>query len=84
MRPKRRVGRGWPHLGAAPGILWLVEEPAQRPSGRTLAGLVFDTGSFLDAFTGISGLQFTLPATWSEAAQHGATLSNLSKVSSTT
>ena len=29
--------------------------------------------------TADSGLQFTLPATWSEAAQHGATLSNLSK-----
>ena len=21
MRPKRRIGRGWPHLGAAPGLL---------------------------------------------------------------
>ena len=21
-RPKRLIGRGWPHLGAVPGILW--------------------------------------------------------------
>ena len=53
-------------------------------SDHTPTTLEMRAGSFLDAFTGISGLQFTLPATWSEAAQHGATLSNLSKVSSTT
>jgi allantoinase len=50
-------------------------------SDHTPTTLEMRAGSFLDAFTGISGLQFTLPATWSEAAQHGATLSNLSKVS---
>ena len=22
LRPKRRIGRGWPRLGAAPGSLW--------------------------------------------------------------
>ena len=49
-------------------------------SDHTPTTLEMRAGSFLDAFTGISGLQFTLPATWSEAAQHGATLSNLSKV----
>mgnify|MGYP006133740981 CR=1 FL=1 len=48
-------------------------------SDHTPATLEMRAGSFLEAFTGISGLQFTLPATWSEAAQHGATLSNLSK-----
>eukprot|EP00964_Phaeocystis_antarctica_P028702 scaffold16200_cov39-Phaeocystis_antarctica.AAC.1 len=41
VRPKRLVGRGWPHLGAAPGIPW-------RHSGVTLV-LVFDTGAELTA-----------------------------------
>ena len=48
-------------------------------SDHTPATLEERAGSFFDAFTGISGLQFTLPATWTEAREHGATLRNLSQ-----
>ena len=33
-RPRRLIGRGWPHLGAAPGNLWRWQKPARRHSGR--------------------------------------------------
>eukprot|EP00966_Prymnesium_polylepis_P196782 4559869-Prymnesium_polylepis.1 len=41
-------------------------------SDHTPATLEMRAGSFFEAFTGIAGLQFTLPATWSEscAAPH--------------
>ena len=29
-RPKRRIGRGWPRLGAAPGVVWRRETPPER------------------------------------------------------
>ena len=48
-------------------------------SDHTPATLEERAGSFFDAFTGISGLQFTLPATWTEGREHGASLQNLSK-----
>ena len=48
-------------------------------SDHTPATLEERAGSFFDAFTGISGLQFTLPATWTEGREHGATFQNLSK-----
>ena len=43
-RPKRLIGRGWPHqvpLGQPLALL----KPARRHSGRTLVGLAFDMGS---------------------------------------
>ena len=48
-------------------------------SDHTPAPLEQRAGSFFDAFTGISGLQFTLPATWTEGREHGASLYNLSR-----
>ena len=48
-------------------------------SDHTPATLEERAGSFFDAFTGISGLQFTLPATWTEGREHGASLTNLSR-----
>jgi len=48
-------------------------------SDHTPATLEERAGSFFDAFTGISGLQFTLPATWTEGREHGASLRNLSR-----
>ena len=48
-------------------------------SDHTPATLEERAGSFFDAFTGISGLQFTLPATWTEGREHGASLQNLSR-----
>lgn len=44
----------------------------------TPATLEERAGSFFDAFTGIAGLQFTLPSTWTEGREHGASLRNLS------
>ena len=42
------MGRGWPELGAAPGILWRCEACCtRRHPGRTLVGLAFDMESFL-------------------------------------
>ena len=48
-------------------------------SDHTPATLEERAGSFFDAFTGISGLQFTLPATWTEGKEHGASFRNLSR-----
>ena len=47
-------------------------------SDHTPATLEERAGSFFDAFTGISGLQFMLAATWTEGREHGASLANLS------
>ena len=48
-------------------------------SDHTPAPLDERAGSFFDAFSGISSLQFTLPATWTEGSLHGASLLNLSR-----
>jgi len=48
-------------------------------SDHTPATLEMRAGSFFEAFTGIAGLQFTLPATWSESSLHGASLHNVSR-----
>jgi allantoinase len=48
-------------------------------SDHTPATLEERAGSFFDATTGISGLQFTLSATWTEGREHGASLANLSR-----
>ena len=62
--------------------LWsalLSGEIAMLYSDHTPSTLEERAGSFFEAFTGISGLQFTLPATWTEGREHGATLHNLSR-----
>ena len=43
--PEQRIGRGWLHLGAAPGSPLAPVKPARRQSGRTLVGLVSDVGA---------------------------------------
>ena len=48
-------------------------------SDHTPATLEERAGSFFDAFTGIAGLQFTLPATWTEGRDHGARLEHLAR-----
>ena len=83
------VVRGDTRLKVAPPLrdapnrrrLWaalLDGSVAMLASDHTPATLEERAGSFFDAFTGISGLQFTLPATWTEGREHGATLRNLS------
>ena len=83
------VVRGDTRLKVAPPLrdalnrkrLWaalLDGSVAVLASDHTPATLEERAGSFFDAFTGISGLQFTLPATWTEGREHGATLRNLS------
>ncbi len=84
------VVRGDTRLKVAPPLrhaanrraLWrsLLEGRLQLlTSDHTPTTLEERAGSFFDAFSGISGLQFTLPATWTEGREHGATLANLSR-----
>ena len=84
------VVRGDTRLKVAPPLrdaanrrkLWgalLDGSVASLASDHTPTTLEERAGSFFDAFTGISGLQFTLPATWTEGREHGATLHNLSQ-----
>lgn len=95
VRARRRfdaesVVRGDTRLKVAPPLrdasnrrkLWsslLDGSVSMLASDHTPATLEERAGSFFDAFTGISGLQFTLPATWTEGREHGASLQNLSK-----
>lgn len=48
-------------------------------SDHTPSTLDARAGSFLQAFTGVSGLQFILPATWTVASLQGASLLNISR-----
>ena len=84
------VVRGDTRLKVAPPLrdgknrrrLWsalLSGEIAMLYSDHTPSTLEERAGSFFEAFTGISGLQFTLPATWTEGREHGATLRNLTR-----
>lgn len=84
------VVRGDTRLKVAPPLrsaanrrrLWtgLVEGTlSMLSSDHTPATLEDRAGSFLEASTGISGIQFMLPATWTEGLEHGVTLTNLSR-----
>lgn len=48
------------------------------PAPATLKAL--DSGNFLEAWGGISGIQFTLPALWSAGQEYGLTLERLKEV----
>lgn len=41
---------------------------------------LFDKGDFLQAWGGISSLQFVLPATWSYGRKHGVSLTQLASL----
>ena len=82
--------RGDTRLKAAPPLrsranrdaLWrgLVSgEVRLLASDHTPTTLERRAGTFFVAATGISGMQFTLPAAWTAAQAHGANLGNLSK-----
>lgn len=59
------------------GILDLVGSD-HSPAPPSTKGL--DTGSFLESWGGISGIQFTLPALWTAGQQHGLTLERLAQL----